>query len=38
MNAKTSVFVTCVEATIYLLLYNLHDRTLSNGFYFRFDG
>ena len=29
MNAKISVFVVCVEAIIYLLLYNLHDRTLS---------
>ena len=27
MNAKTSVFVMCVEAIIYLLLYNLHDCT-----------
>ena len=25
MNSKISVFVICVEATIYLLLYNLHD-------------
>ena len=25
MNAKISVFVICVEAIIYLLLYNLHD-------------
>ena len=25
MNAKISVFVTCVEAIIYLLLYDLHD-------------
>ena len=25
MNAKTSVFVICVEAIIYLLSYNLHD-------------
>ena len=24
MNAKISVFVICVEAIIYLLLYNLH--------------
>ena len=27
MNAKVSVFVICVEAIIYLLLYNLHDCT-----------
>ena len=27
MNAKISVFVVCVEAIIYLLLYNLHDCT-----------
>ena len=25
MNAKTSVFVICVEAIMYLLLYNLYD-------------
>ena len=25
MNAKISMFVICVEAVIYLLLYNLHD-------------
>ena len=25
MNAKISVFDICVEAIIYLLLYNLHD-------------
>ena len=25
MNAKISVFVVCVEAIIYLLLYNLYD-------------
>ena len=25
MNAKNSVFVVCVEANIYLLLYTLHD-------------
>ena len=29
MNAKVSVFVICVEATIYLLLYNLHDCTFN---------
>ena len=27
MNAKISAFVICVEAIIYLLLYNLHDCT-----------
>ena len=27
MNANISVFVICVEAIIYLLLYNLHDCT-----------
>ena len=25
MNAKISVFVICVEAIVYMLLYNLHD-------------
>ena len=25
MNAKISVFVICVEAITYLVLYNLHD-------------
>ena len=29
MNAKISVFVICVEAIIYLLLYNFHDRTFN---------
>ena len=29
MNAKISVFVVCVEAIIYLLLYNLHGCTLN---------
>ena len=29
MNAKISIFVICVEAIIYLLLYNLHDRTFN---------
>ena len=28
MNAKISVFVTCVEVIIYLLLYNSHEHTL----------
>ena len=27
MNAKIPVFIICVEAIIYLLLYNLHDCT-----------
>ena len=27
MNVNISVFVICVEAVIYLLLYNLHDCT-----------
>ena len=27
MNKKISVFVICVKAIIYLLLYNLHDCT-----------
>ena len=27
MNAKISVFVICVEAIVYLLLYNLHEYT-----------
>ena len=30
MNAEISVFVLCVEAIIYLLLYNLHDCTFKN--------
>ena len=30
MCAKISVFVTGVEAIIYLLLYNLHDCTFNN--------
>ena len=29
MNVKISAFVICVEVIIYLLLYNLHDCTLS---------
>ena len=28
INAKTSVFLTCVEAILYLLSHNLHDCTL----------
>ena len=30
MNAKMSVFVVCVEAIIYLLLFNLHARTFND--------
>ena len=30
MNAKISEFVICVEAIIYLLLYNLHDCTFKH--------
>ena len=30
-NAKTSVFVICVEAIIYLLLFHLHDCTFKVG-------
>ena len=30
MNAKVSVFVICVEAIIYLLLYNLHECNFNN--------
>ena len=30
MNAKISVFLICVEAVMYLLLYNLHDYTFNN--------
>ena len=29
MNAKIAVLVICVEAIIYLLLYNLHDCTFN---------
>ena len=29
MNVKISVLIICVEAVIYLLLYNLHDCTLN---------
>ena len=32
MNAKISVFAICVEAIIYLLLYNLHDYTFKDFF------
>ena len=34
MNAKSSVFVICVEAVIYLLLYNLHDCTVNGKLHF----
>ena len=30
MNAKISVFVICIEAIIYLPLYNLHDCTFKH--------
>ena len=30
MNAEISVFVICVEAIIYLSLYNLHDYTFKH--------
>ena len=30
MNAKISVFVTCVKAIIYFLLYNLHGCTFKH--------
>ena len=30
MNAKTSLFVICIEAIIYLLLYNLYDCTFNS--------
>ena len=30
MNAKISEFAICVEAIIYLLLYNLHDCTFKS--------
>ena len=32
MNAKTSIFVICVETIIYLLLYNVHDCTFNSCF------
>ena len=31
MNAKISLFVVCIEAIIYLLLYNLRDCTFKPG-------
>ena len=30
MNAKISLIIICVEAIIYLLLYNLHDCTFKS--------
>ena len=30
MNTKILVFVICVEAILYLLIYNLHDFTFNN--------
>ena len=30
MNAKISVFVICLEAILYLLLYNLNECTFNN--------
>ena len=35
MNAKIAVLVICIEATIYSLLYNLHDFTFKT--YLLFD-
>ena len=32
--AKISVFVICIEETIYLLLYNLHDCTINGKLHF----
>ena len=32
MNAKISMFVNCVEAMVYVLLYNLHDCTFKEQF------
>ena len=29
MNVEISVYVVCIEAIIYLLLYNLHDCTFN---------
>ena len=37
VNAKVSVFVICVEAIVYLLLYNFHDCTF-NIFYLSHQG
>ena len=33
MNAKISLFATCVKTIIYLLLYNLHDCTFDVNVY-----
>ena len=32
MKAKIAVFVICVKAIVYLLIYNLHDRTFNQLF------
>ena len=34
MNVKISVFVICVEGIIYLLLYNLHERSINRSKHF----
>ena len=36
MNVTISVFVICVEAMIYLLLYNLHDCTFKGELHLSF--
>ena len=36
MNAKVPVFVICVEAYIYLFLYNLYDCIFNSSFLFSF--
>ena len=36
MNAKISVFIICVEAIIYMLLYDLHDCTFKTRLHDRF--
>ena len=36
MNVTISVFVVCVEAMIYLLLYNLHDCTFKGELHLSF--
>ena len=36
MNAKTSVFLICIEDIINFLLYNLHDCTLNGEKYTKF--
>ena len=35
MNAKISVFVICVEAIIYWLLYHLHDCTFKTTYHYQ---